>query len=138
MIKKLFTATLPLLITFIIHMILWKGFDIYSHFTNIDFIEHGIGGLVTAWTIYNLIKLGTKEWHWKIQPNILLYFFIVGGVMLVATLWEFHEFTHDVLFPDFPPYQLGQWDTMHDYLMALIGAMAFCVAHRLKKGQACG
>ena len=49
--------------------------------------------------------------------------------MLVATLWEFHEFIHDIYFPLYP-YQLGIADTMHDYLIALAGAMVFCLVSK--------
>lgn len=127
MIKKLFIATLPLSITFLIHMILWKGFDIYTILPHFDLLEHFAGGFVSGWTLYNIYKVGAKKWKWKIKPDGLIYFMCIGGAMLFATLWEFYEFVHDAVFPLTPLYQLGLVETMVDYFMALVGAMAWCM-----------
>lgn len=126
-VKKLFSASLPLLIVFIIHMILWQGFDIYNILPHFDLLEHFAGGFVSGWTLYNIYKVGAKKWKWKIKPDVLIYFMCIGGAMLFATLWEFYEFGHDTLYPLTPLYQLGLIETMVDYFMALVGAVAWCM-----------
>lgn len=115
-------------------MILWKGFDIYTYSPHFDLLEHFAGGFVSGWTLYNIYKVGAKKWKWKIKPDWLIYFMCISGAMLFATLWEFYEFGHDALYPLTPLYQLGLVETMVDYFMALVGAMAWCAtAHMVKK-----
>ena len=116
-----------MIIMFSIHVIAWKGLNIYEHVPWFDFPEHFAGGLVTAWTLYRLYLIGQNNWKFTIQPQGLLYLFLIGMTALVAVLWEFHEFAHDVLFPNLPPYQLGQWDTMHDLFMGILGATVWCI-----------
>ena len=126
--KKILYLTTFLLIA---HLIGMQG--LYYSTWYYDDILHFMGGFtvaVMAFVFFPKIKVKTNF--------INIFIFIV----LVAFLWELHEYLWDLfLVKDygFPIMQLGIKDTISDFLLALVGGFVyyFIINRRINTGNKC-
>ncbi|PSO45401.1 MAG: hypothetical protein BRC22_01020 [Parcubacteria group bacterium QH_9_35_7] len=117
-VKKLFLAFLPPLITFIVYFILFFGsFNVNIEFWSVVF--HFLGGFTVSWSIWLLEKKFSSWLHFS--SSFILAIFIVSVTGLVGILWEFWEWSMDFYFGlNF----LGDVnDTLFDLFMDLIGSI---------------
>jgi len=89
---------------------------VYYVFSNLDIITHMLGGGAVAWSWVTIANRYTPK-----NPKLISFITTVGVVMLIATLWEFHEFLLDAYIGD-TINQPTVKDTIGDYLFGLIGA----------------
>ena len=114
-----------MIVVFVAQYALIFAFDIYRIFPNFDIIMHGLGGFVSAWTIYLLYKNFKDKYKIKIEPIWVLWMVVIAGVALIGVGWELAEFAHDKLLPLAPPHQMSIADTMEDFVMDLVGVLIF-------------
>jgi len=104
--------------------------DGYGRFAQIDVPMHLMGGVAMSLLGLALYHTGTKHLK-KPLPLWFVYVFVMGFVILIGVLWEFHEFVFDK--------SVNQWlniaksqpslvDTLKDLLNDWIGgSVAFWV-----------
>ena len=117
------TAVLPPVVIEFLHEIQrvllpnWEVVDVPLHF---------LGGFTIAW----MILIVWQRWHkrkWipKI-PSWIIALTVWGVVALFGIFWEFYEWTSDYFYHT--NMQPDATDTMMDFLMDLLGGLAFIIA----------
>lgn len=94
-------------------------------FTNFDAIMHFLGGFVIAMLGIAIHHAMTDKHHFKV-PRLYHLLFVLGFVMLIGVLWEFHEYILDqtlVVWYGWQKTQPSLGDTMADFLMDGIGGL---------------
>ena len=97
-----------------------------------DKLTHGLSGVMTSiLAIIILVKSGCYDKN-PIWVNIL---FIICVTLSVAALWEFFEFTNDIIFDKDAQkvYKTGVNDTMLDMIMAFIGSIIYSIIYIIEK-----
>lgn len=88
-------------------------------------LMHTLGGLVTAFTIHELLTIYGKTLKVRIEPVGLYMVFLVALTVCVGVGWEIYEYLHDLLFVS--SWQPGVGDTLLDLVMDTFGAILFCL-----------
>ena len=127
-IKLLFFPFLVYMFNSAIQSLALSFYYIYS----IDTLSHFLGGMAIAFSAnYALTLIEKKNWI-TIKKPVLRAIILVGAVMTFAVLWEFYEFTYDLLMWG-DVMQPSVADTIKDLDMGMIGAIVFCVGLLYKK-----
>jgi hypothetical protein len=117
------TALLPPLVIEFAHEIqrvLWPEWEV------VDVPLHFLGGFTIAWMTLILWKRWyERKWIPKI-PSWLVATTVWGVVALFGIFWEFYEWTFDYFYHT--GMQPSVTDTMGDFLMDLLGGLAFIIA----------
>lgn len=104
----------------------------FYYFYSVDTLSHFLGGLSIAYSAnLALSLLEQKKWI-TIKKSFLRAIILAGTVMIVAVLWEFYEFFHD-LYMWGNVMQPSVADTIKDLCMGMIGATVFGVGIMYKE-----
>lgn len=120
LLKLLFIAS-PMLAVFVFHYTIGMGLSLYQRWPSFDIFMHTLGGFVTAWSAWILFRP-----YERAIPRWVFWSLVIGAVSFVSIVWEWYEFTHDVLYPMFV-YQPSIRDTMVDFWCDIVGAVFFCL-----------
>ena len=105
-----------------------KYFDLYGKIAWFDIMMHTIGGFATAVVVDGLWSA------WRLYgPRVGRAFWIISGVMLVAVVWEWHEYAMDQWVYGKTHMQPSIQDTMGDLLMGMIGALLYIATWMRRK-----
>lgn len=110
---------------YLVHYVLYKGFNVYGIWPWFDAPMHFIGGMlagILGGAIYQAGEKGRKgKVHW-----IIPLCFILGFVAAVAMVWEFHEFLLDAISiynGGGGRHQASIDDTMKDMALGMAGGV---------------
>lgn len=115
----------PMAITYMIGVGL-DDLGAYSAWYGTSPVMHSIGGFVTAWTVWAYTKLHVKKTVLKKVPQFARIGYLVGATLIVGVLWEWHEYTLDVLYMAGHIPSIG--DLLLDLTMDAFGAVVYSVA----------
>jgi len=107
--------------------------DGYSFLPWADIPMHFFGGFATAllaFAVHSRVYSKTKT---KQMPVWYLAIYIMGFVMMVGVLWEFHEYILDHTahyWYGYPISQISLTDTMKDFLDDWLGAIVAFILFR--------
>jgi hypothetical protein len=120
-------AWAPILV-FGIHVILARGFDVYTYFPDIDIPMHFFGGVAithfllrSAAAAVDVGLLGSPN-----RAAVALVAFL--GASTTTILWEFFEWTLDRLLHR--QWQLSLDDTLFDMFLGMFGALVYLAVVR--------
>lgn len=125
MIVRLFLAGIPMIVTYIIGVSL-TGINAYELWYPTSPIMHTLGGFVTAWTIWTIIRLCIAKKHIVRAHTLFIQLAVIGGVLMVGVAWEWYEYILDVAFDT--NHILGVGDTLIDLTMDTFGAIIYSIA----------
>jgi hypothetical protein len=116
-------------------LIFGEIFNFYYKFYWWDDILHVLSGFVIAMLAFIFIKQLNDNRHVNLNPFFAVLF-AVSFSMAIAVIWEIFEYTMDQLFGT-NMQKTGLDDTMHDLIVATIGAMIVGIMGflYLKKGS---
>jgi len=118
--RRLIGAFIFPVLVLTLHVFLYL-LGIYESYTWMDIPMHFLGGFSAAFTYMFLIDILRHE-NLMGKMHFLVYFiFVISLVSLTAVLWEFFEFSLDMLFEAYNQKGLG--DTLGDILIGLIGGI---------------
>lgn len=120
------TAFFAILGVYLFHLLL-TAFGVYNTHAEIDNLSHFLGGFVMGMLAVALDHRAAVRDGAKNLPFWFHLLFVVGFVMLVGVLWEFHEFILDhtlSLWYHLGANQPSLTDTMLDLWMDMIGSVA--------------
>lgn len=123
---------LAVITLFFVHVAGIASINMYEFWPPIDVMMHFFGGFAMGLLGIHILDRsaehhGVKQWVWWHE-----LLFVIGFVMFVAVLWEFHEFLLDVVVSRWRAIgrsQISLVDTMGDLFMGLLGGF---VAHGLR------
>src|SRR3989338_10256510 len=116
--KELFMAFYFPVLILLIHAAL-SSFNMYRSYEWIDIPMHFAGGLAIGICFVHLFRLLEREqFIGKTNPMISLLL-IISLVSLMAVIWEFAEFSLDVIYA--AQSQRGLGDTMGDLFLGILG-----------------
>ena len=108
----------------------------YYLIQNIDAPMHFAGGFAMAMMGLAIHQFEITRSHTKPLSSWYQYLFVIGFTILIAVVWEFHEYVLDHTFTvwmGWPQAQVSLEDTMADLLLGLIGGTLAFFCYR-KKG----
>lgn len=112
---------MPMLLTYILGNALdWVG--AYDAWYGVSPIMHALGGFVTAWTIWQLVRIFAYKSSKKL-PAWSIHLLLLGGVLVVGIVWEWYEFVLELVFD--ADHILGIGDTLIDLTMDGVGALVY-------------
>jgi len=95
--------------------------NFYVFYPWIDIPMHFLGGLSVCLSYLALLKEARKEKYLGEMKKFVLFVFIISMVAITAVLWEFFEFSIDLIFKT--QAQGGLADTMSDLFFGLVGGI---------------
>jgi len=101
-------------------------FDVYGRFPWFDIPMHFAGGLAVGMLGISLQQRAMTPKQGRGLPGWYRGLFVIGVVMTVAVVWEWHEFVQDWLHygrTDWTLMQPTSADTMKDLLMGFLGGL---------------
>lgn len=106
--------------------------NLYASIYWFDSFTHFVSGILTAVFAIAVLFWFNKYDHKSVAFNIL---FMIAFSLMVASLWEFFEFTSDRLFHGDTQKVLetGVVDTMKDMIVACLGALLVSVYYGYEK-----
>ena len=129
--KKIIQIVLFPVIVFVFNRLVNMPFDLYSMFPWLDIPMHFIGGVSIGVSASLLLRYQQERSSCGQVNRFFCFFWIIGIVSLMATLWEFYEFTSDYFFHT--EWQIGVADTTGDLFFGLVGGSVagLYLIHRL-------
>jgi len=91
----------------------------YEMFWWFDIPMHFLGGVVTAYSSYAMLRYFESKGQYKVTWKPLHILLLLGLVSMTAVSWEFMEYAFDLFFQTH--MQAGIMDTLKDICMGLIG-----------------
>lgn len=105
-----------------------RGFHAYDVFPWIDIPMHFLGGFAVGYMFVLFLRFFDEENLMKIRSKAIFVLIVVSLTLLVAILWEFHEYIL-VHFFNFN-WVVGYEDTLLDLLMGMLGSFVVGVFGR--------
>jgi len=118
---------------FLSHLTVSKILHLYSLFPDIDIPFHFLGGLSIAYTSAKIISYLEQEKFIARLNGILFAVLLISITATAAVLWEFMEFTGDLLFHT--NIQVSLANTMQDQFMGLLGGLTLAFLYRRRMLQ---
>lgn len=118
---SLIKAFIPPIVLFLFHVVMIFFVDIYTFWPDFDILMHFAGGFTMGVTAVWLINFSQKENSMRINHPVISIFLTVCFVALMATLWEFAEWTSDHYLATY--MQAGLDDTMFDMFLGVCGGL---------------
>lgn len=125
MTKRLF-AIIPILIPMLLVYLLSQVFvryDIFQLWYGVSPLMHALGGFVTAWTVWMLLRYTKIIKKPSKLPRFVRICVTIGIVLLIGILWEWYEFVLEVMTG--ANHILGVADTLVDLSMDTVGAIVY-------------
>lgn len=106
--------------------------NLYSSIYWYDSFTHFVSGILTA-----ILAIAVLFWFQKYDQKSILFniFFMIAFSLMVASIWEFFEFTSDQLLGGDTQKVLttGVTDTMKDMIVAFLGAILTAIYYGYEK-----
>ena len=109
---------------FVLYVVAASGFDLYLMFPNLDMATHFIGGVSISY--FYLIAISNAKKMIGDIPVVIQFLFSISLTAMTAVVWEFLEFSSDVLFGT--KLNLGVSDIISDLFFGILGAIMFSLA----------
>ncbi|MFA5813896.1 MAG: hypothetical protein WC862_05305 [Patescibacteria group bacterium] len=120
--RKLFIATLPMWLVFIVNSVLVYGLFIQDN-VFISIVFHGAGGFAVAWTAH-IIHRNILSSKITIHPVWLFLLFFTGLAAVFGIGWEIMEFIVNFFIISLGN-NYGLADTLLDLVMDTVGGAVF-------------
>ena len=124
-----FTRAFYAILVVVLFHIVFLFTDAYFLIQGIDDPMHFAGGFVMAMLGLAVHRFEITRSHTKHVSVGYRDLFVIGFTIIIAVLWEFHEYVLDntlAIWLDWPRSQVSLQDTMSDLLLGLLGGtMAF-------------
>ncbi len=121
MFPRILRAFAPPTALFVFHVLAIYILNIYVLIPSFDIPMHFFGGVTIGLTVMSLYRLLREAKILLLLPTWLVAGIGTAVVVLVATLWEFAEFSADVLLGTV--MQAGLADTMLDMFLGMVGGL---------------
>lgn len=129
--QVLFFIFLPLILLYCANWSLEKYFFVYQFIPTFDIPMHFLGGLLSARALYQCYIVYKDRFGIRFEPYSMLLLYLLGGVLVIAYVWEVYEQLHDIVFRS--QYQGGTKDLLFDIFLGMLGAYTFWFAAVPKK-----
>lgn len=118
---QLLLLLIPMLLTYLLGIGL-DQFGIYELWYGVSPIMHAIGGFVTAWTVWQFVRIFARKGVRKL-PVWTVHLMLLGAVLTIGIAWEWYEFLLEIWFG--ADHILGIGDTLIDLTMDGVGALVY-------------
>lgn len=129
--QSLFFIFLPLVFLYGINWGLEKYFFVYQFIPAFDIPMHFLGGVLSARALYKCYELYKDRFGIRLEPYWVILFYLLGGVAVIAYVWEVYEQLHDIVLQT--QFQGGTKDLLLDIFLGMLGAHTFWLAAVPKK-----
>jgi uncharacterized membrane protein YjdF len=109
--------------------------SLYYTIPHYDDIAHFVSSILVAFLAFVVIYILDEYWEGLHMDKYAMAFFVVMTTMAMGVVWEFNEWTTDLIFGS--NEQWGLNDTMTDLLIDTIGGIIMAVVgvNLIKKGR---
>lgn len=132
-----FTKALYAILTIMMFHIVFLFTDAYFLVDWLDQPMHFAGGFAMGMLALAVHRYETVSTHTKHVSLWYHYLFVIGFTVLIAVLWEFHEYVLDhtlTVWMGWPQSQVSLRDTMSDLLLGLLGGTLAFLSYRKAAG----
>ena len=132
-----FTKALYAILAVVLFHIFFLFTDAYFLVDWLDGPMHFAGGFVIGMLALAIHRLEITRSHPAQVSLWYHYLFVIGFTVLIAVLWEFHEYILDhtlTVWMGWPQVQISLRDTMADMLLGLLGGTVAFLCYRKAAG----
>lgn len=112
----------PMLVVYLLGVLLAKH-GVFELWYGVSPIMHALGGFVTAWTLWMLIRLNGQWQLAAAYPRYIRVCASLGVVLSIGIVWEWHELVLELWTGT--NHILGVTDTLIDLTMDGIGVLVY-------------
>ncbi len=113
---------LPMLVVYVLGVLLAR-YGVFSLWYGVSPLMHALGGFVTAWTMWMIIRYAGEWPRVSAYPRYMRVCATLGGVLVIGIVWEWHELALELWTGT--NHILGVTDTLMDLTMDGVGAVVY-------------